>query len=155
MSELNEMQIRFCEKYLECLNATEAAIYAGYSKKTAKSQGSRLLTNADIANRLKQSRQELSQASGLTISWVINRFKEISDRCMQAVPVMIFDPVAKEVVQKRDGDGQGVWEFDSSGANKATEMIGKHLGAFEKDNNQGAAKVTIESTVFEIKRRKK
>jgi hypothetical protein len=42
-------QERFVEEFLIDLNATQAAIRAGYSEKTAKSQGQRLLTNVDIA----------------------------------------------------------------------------------------------------------
>jgi phage terminase small subunit len=66
----------------------------------------------------------------LTQEWVLERLKAISDRCMTAVPVMEFDYVNKEMVQKTDEEGKGVWEFDSNGANKATENIGKHLGMF-------------------------
>jgi phage terminase small subunit len=41
-------QRRFVNEYLVKLNAAKAAIRAGYSPKTAKSQGSRLLTNVDV-----------------------------------------------------------------------------------------------------------
>ena len=46
---LNDKQRRFVAEYLIDLNATQAAIRAGYSKKTAGSQGQRLLTNVEIA----------------------------------------------------------------------------------------------------------
>lgn len=45
---MNERQKRFAEAYAADPNATEAAKAAGYSGKTARSQGQRLLTNADI-----------------------------------------------------------------------------------------------------------
>ena len=45
---LNDQQIAFCEHYVVSLNATQAAIDAGYSEKTARQQGSRLLTNVNI-----------------------------------------------------------------------------------------------------------
>ena len=48
MAELNPNQERFIAEYLTDLNATRAAIAAGYSEKTAESQGSRLLTNAKV-----------------------------------------------------------------------------------------------------------
>lgn len=47
-SNLNKRQERFAAEYIKDLNATQAAIRAGYSKKTAKQQGSRLLTNVDV-----------------------------------------------------------------------------------------------------------
>lgn len=45
---LTDKQRAFCEHYASCLNATEAAKRSGYSVKTARSQGNRLLTNVDI-----------------------------------------------------------------------------------------------------------
>ena len=45
---------KFAQEYCVDFNATQAAIRAGYSKKTAKQQGSRLLTNADISSRVKE-----------------------------------------------------------------------------------------------------
>ena len=45
---LNEKQQRFADEYLIDLNATQAAIRSGYSKKTAKEQGSRLLSNVNV-----------------------------------------------------------------------------------------------------------
>ena len=58
MSKLTPKQDMFCRDYLVDLNATAAAKRAGYSPRTAKSQGQRLLTNVDVAERI----QELSQA---------------------------------------------------------------------------------------------
>ncbi len=49
MSKLTPKQEMFAEEFLIDLNATQAAIRAGYSKRTARSQAQRLLTNVDIA----------------------------------------------------------------------------------------------------------
>ncbi len=49
---------------------------------------------------------------------------------MQAVPVMRFDAVEKRMVQATDEFGNDIWQFDSTGANRSTELIGKHLGMF-------------------------
>jgi len=133
---LTDKQQRFCEEYLIDLNATQAAIRAGFSEKTARSQGQRLLTNVDIQNHLQSAKEKLSEKTELTQEWVLNRFKDISDRCMQAVPVM-----------ERNDEGilveSGEYKFDSSGANKATEMIGKLIGAFEIDNKQKKNTITV------------
>lgn len=51
---MNQRQQLFVEFYLANPNATEAAIKAGYSKKTARSLGQRLLTNVDIAARISK-----------------------------------------------------------------------------------------------------
>lgn len=50
---LTEQQIAFCEYYAVSLNATQAAIDAGYSKKSARQQGCRLLTNANISKYIE------------------------------------------------------------------------------------------------------
>ena len=46
---MNERQRRFADEYIISGNATDAAIKAGYSEKTARSQGQRLLTKVDIS----------------------------------------------------------------------------------------------------------
>lgn len=51
---LNQKQTLFVEAFLANANATQAAIKAGYSEKTAYSQGQRLLKNVEIAERLKE-----------------------------------------------------------------------------------------------------
>lgn len=61
--KLSEKQKRFCDEYLIDLNATQAAIRAGYSQGTASEQSSRLLTNVKIQNyiaeRMAQKDSEL------------------------------------------------------------------------------------------------
>ena len=52
MAKLTEKQQRFVEEYLVDLNATQAAIRAGYSVKTADVQGSRMLRNVKVLRRL-------------------------------------------------------------------------------------------------------
>ena len=48
---MTDKQDRFCEEYMIDLNATQAAIRAGYSPKTAREQAPRLLANVSIQNR--------------------------------------------------------------------------------------------------------
>lgn len=55
---MNEKQRRFAEHYAANPNATEAARAAGYSERTARSQGQRLLTNDDIQEYIKELQEE-------------------------------------------------------------------------------------------------
>lgn len=55
---LTPKQQAFCDNYIVSHNATEAAIKAGYSKKTARSQGQRMLTNVDIKKYLQEQAKE-------------------------------------------------------------------------------------------------
>lgn len=63
MAKLTAKQQRFCDEYLIDLNATQAAIRAGYSKKTAAQTAARLLTNVKIQeyieNRMAEKEKEL------------------------------------------------------------------------------------------------
>ena len=126
---------KFCDEYLIDLNGTQAAIRAGYSKKTANEISSQNLTKLHIQEYITEKRKILSEKTELTQQWVLTRFKEISDRCMTAIPVLEKDEEGNMVES-------GEYKFDSNGANKATEMIAKHLGFFEKDNEQ-ANKVVL------------
>lgn len=134
-------QQRFVEEYLIDLNAKQAAIRAGYSAKSAEACASRLLTTAKVKHAIQSKQLETQSRTQVTVDFVIGGLVEVANRCMQKVPVMEFDPVAKGRRQAEDGEGNGVWQFDSGGANKALELLGKHLGVFEKDNGQKKAEV--------------
>lgn len=63
-SGLTSKQQRFCQEYLVDLNATKAAERAGYSMKTARSQGQRLLTNVDIQKTIQQAIEKGPEGRG-------------------------------------------------------------------------------------------
>jgi len=60
-NKLTPKQQRFVMEYCRDLNATQAAIRAGYSPKTARSQGQRLLTNVDIGTVLGEERKKIEK----------------------------------------------------------------------------------------------
>lgn len=138
MVKFTEKQQMFIDEYLVDLNATQAAIRAGYSERTAKSQGHRLLTNVDIRTRIEELKKTRADRLNLDAYWVLKRLMDISDRAMQQEPVMEFDYVEQRLVPT------GEYQFDSSGANKATELIGKHLGMFKETvKHEGELNVTF------------
>lgn len=71
MAELNEKQKRFVGEYLIDLNATQAAIRAGYSAKTAHVQGSRLLSDARIAAEIAKRQTKVADKLEITAERVI------------------------------------------------------------------------------------
>lgn len=127
---LTDKQERFCQEYIIDFNGTQAAIRAGYSEATARSTASEYLAKPNIQKRLGEIKKALSEKTELNQVWVLNRFKEISDRSMTAIPVMIFNPDTQQYEES------GEYKYDSAGANKATENIGRIIGAYEKDNSQ-------------------
>ncbi len=141
---LTPKQQRFCQEYLVDFNATQAAIRAGYSKKTANEQGSRLLANINIKSEISKGMAELSEKTKGNAQWVLENLIEVSERCMQKTPVVKFDrtkKVMKPVIDEKTGEG--TWEFDSAGANRALELIGKHRAMFV-ERSQADLKVTVE-----------
>lgn len=71
--KLTEKQRRFVEAYLLDPNATRAAIAAGYSEKTAHSQGPRLLENVEVQAALDAARQKREEKTGVDAAWVLER----------------------------------------------------------------------------------
>lgn len=127
---MTDKQINFCREYVKDYNGTQAAIRAGYSEKTASVKANQLLHNENILNAIKQNQKELVESSCLTEEKVIARLEEILERCMSADPVMEWN--YEEHCYKPTGE----YQFDSKGALKAIEMLGKHLGMFEKKENK-------------------
>lgn len=68
---LTPRQDAFVREYLIDLNATQAAIRAGYSAKTAKVQGARLLTNVDIADAIVAGQSTRSERTEITADRVL------------------------------------------------------------------------------------
>jgi phage terminase small subunit len=119
MADLTAKQQRFVDEYLIDLNAKQAAIRAGYSDKTAEVQASRLLSYAKIKQAIIEATKEMTERVHIDQDWVLARLKLISDRCVQETPV--YD---------KDGNETGEYRFDANGANRATELLGKHLAMF-------------------------
>ena len=73
---LNEKQKAFCEHYASCLNATEAAKRAGYSEKTARSIGQRLLTFVDIKKYIEKLTNKAQNSRIASITEILEFFSE-------------------------------------------------------------------------------
>jgi phage terminase small subunit len=129
---LTPRQSAFVREYLIDLNATQAAIRAGYSEKTACEQGAQNLAKLNISRAIADGQAKLAEKSSVSAQWVIDNLVEVSQRCLQKAPVMVYDRAQKSMVQATDEQGQGIWQFDSSGANRALELIGKHLNIFRE-----------------------
>jgi phage terminase small subunit len=134
---------RFCQEYIFDFNGAAACIRAGYSKNGASTQATRMMANPKVAARVEELKLQLAEKTGITTEFVINGLREIADRCMQKVPVMKWDYGTKQMVQEQDENGNDIWMFDSQGANRAMELLGKHTGAFEADNNQRRPAIQI------------
>ncbi len=136
-------QQAFCEEYLIDLNATQAAIRAGYSEKTANRIASKLLTKIDIQKRIGELKEQRSKKTGITAEWVLNASVDLYNKCMEA-----------ERVKDKDGNDMGFAKFNAAGAGKAIELVGKHVNiqAFsERQEVEVTAPKAIEFVVVKPK----
>lgn len=74
---LTDKQQRFVEEYLVDLNATQAAIRAGYSAKTAGQQGERLLKNVEVQSAVSAAQQARSKRTNITADRVLQELAKI------------------------------------------------------------------------------
>lgn len=108
MSKLTDKQIRFCQEYVIDLNATQSAIRAGYSEKTANEQGARMLANVSIQEFISELQQSKSEELNIT-----------------------FDSIAKDVHEIAQDRNER-----ASDRLKAYDQLSKMFGHYEKDNKQ-------------------
>lgn len=135
MNTLTKKQKRFVEEYLIDLNATQAAIRAGYSPKTANEQASRLLANVSIKSYIESELEKLHSA----------KIADAEEVMKYLTSVMRGEHT--EQVLKLAGDGfQTITDIDVSAKErlKAAELIGKRYSLFaDKVGLEGAVPVVI------------
>jgi len=122
--KLNHRQRKFVHHLLDGLSQTEAAIAAGYSVKSAASQASELVRKPVIIAYRKAYAQAVYERMGLTPETIALKLLDILDRCMQATPVLKWDPKLREWAES------GVWQFDARNATRVLELLGKNAGMF-------------------------
>lgn len=103
MAELKGKQAAFVREYLIDLNATQAAIRAGYSERTANEQGARLLANVSIRAEIEKGQQKREKKTGIT-----------AERVLKELAAIGFNVEAERATDRL----------------KALELIGRHLAMF-------------------------
>lgn len=104
---LNTKQLKFCVEYAKDCNATQAAIRAGYTEKSAYSTSSRMLRNDKVKAYIAQLTAKHMADAEISIDWVLKQAKEIIEACT-----------------KPDDNGK----IDATGANGSLKIISKYLG---------------------------
>ena len=122
-------QEAFVSEYLVDLNATQAAIRAGYSEKTAQMIGSENLSKPMVAAAIASAQAERSERTEITQDYVLTSIRETMERCKQAKPVTYQsgDPV---LIDTPDGDIAPAYKFDAGAVLKGAELLGRHLAMF-------------------------
>ena len=101
--DITPRQKKFVQEYLRSGDATDAAIAAGYSAKSAASTASKTLK------------------MGISKAWIGRRLVEIVERCTQKTPVLEWNP------ETRQKEPNGFWEFDANGAIRALHELAEHM----------------------------
>lgn len=165
---INEQHERFCQEYVIDLNATAAAIRAGYAKNSAKVQASRLLTKANIKERISQLQNNIAIKLEITAESVANElasiaFSKVTDfvkvedievgkgkrkKIIRAVLVEKTSDIPKELLPaiseiKQTQFGISLKLHDKT---SALELLGKHIGFFTKDNEERQQTIIINGT---------
>ncbi len=104
--KLTDKQKKFCLEYMKDLNATQAAIRAGYSKHTANRQAAENMSKPVIKAEIDKQKEKRSGRTKLTIDSVLTDLVEIKKQCME--------------------------KGDMSTATRVSELEGKHLGAWKE-----------------------
>lgn len=150
MANLTPKQQRFVEEYLIDLNATQAAIRAGYSEKTARDIGCENLAKPNIAKAIEEAQKKVSERTGITQDYVLSNIQKVIERCMQQEAVQARDG-SPLLVEGPEGDLACLFEFKETGALKGLELLGKHLGLFvDKVQHTGANGKDLMPPVFNI-----
>jgi phage terminase small subunit len=150
----------FCQEYLVDMNATQAAIRAGYSKKTAQAQSSRLLSKVIIGNRIKELLEAKTSKLDLSAERILTELARIAYADMRTVARWTHSGVefipsdqltddaaatVREISEETNQHG-GSLKVKQHDKVKALELLGKYRKLFtEKVEHTG--KVTIEDLV--------
>ena len=116
--ELTRKQQRFVDEYLIDLNATRAAIRAGYSAHTANRTASVLLSTADIREIVAERQRERAQRTEVT-----------QDQVIHALAAIAFCRIPSEA---SDACVSGVGRVRVSDKIRALELLARHLGMFKE-----------------------
>ena len=120
-SKLPPKRERFCQEYIKDLNGTQAAIRAGYSKRTANEQAAQLLAIISVKSRVEELKAARGKKTGVTQEWVVEMLQKVAKRCIESK------------------------KFDPSPAVQALDKLAKHTGAYEADHRQ---KITEAMALF-------
>ena len=163
-----DKQRRFCEEYVVDLNATQAAIRAGYSKRSARVLAVAALTKVNVQNYIAELQADIQERNKIKGDDVVQELKSlgywnIQDFVDEGNIIKDITKLPRELTKSvvgiktktvylpnPDGSGPPIEEITTElkmvDKRAALVDLGKHLGIFEKDNRQKAkVKINVRS----------
>lgn len=147
MADLTPKQQRFKDEYLLDLNATQAAIRAGYAERSADVTGARLLANANVRAAIDSAQSNRAAETQINAAWVLKRLAaeatadvaDIYNEDGSIKPVHDWPLIWRQGLvagikhqELRDSEGNRTGEFivdvKISDRIRRLELIGKHIG---------------------------
>lgn len=116
---LTGKQALFVKEYLVDMNATGAALRAGYSQKSCMVIGYQLLQIPLVQAAIEKANADRVNRVEISADYVLKSLYKVAERCLQEIPVT-----------DKEGKPTGEWRFEPAGANKALELLGKNLKLF-------------------------
>jgi phage terminase small subunit len=170
---LTDKQEMFCREYLVDLNATQAAIRAGYSDKTANRTASENLSKPDIQNRISELKAARNEDVGVNAAYVLKRLVEIDQMDVVDIlrddgtmlPISQWPKVWRITLQGMD-ISTSIQEFDEKTTEtilkkikwpdkvKNLELLGKHIDvqAF-KEKVEHSGEISLIDRIQEARKR--
>lgn len=136
---MTDKQKRFCEEYLKDCNLTQAAIRSGYSPRSARQQGQRMMSNVAVKQYIDEQLQKMQKKTIASAEEVIEYLTS----------VMRGESVSTELVVEGIGDGcSEAKQMEKTPSEKdklkAAELLGKRYGLFtDKTQIEGVIPVVI------------
>lgn len=129
MDGLTDKQAAFVREYLIDLNASQAAIRAGYSEHSAGTYAAQLLALPGVHAAIEAGKLARQQRVEVDQDYVLRTIIETVERCRQSAPVL--DRKGEQVyTETPDGRSVPAYTFDSKGVLKGCELLGRHLSLF-------------------------
>lgn len=165
-NKLSDKQMLFVQEYLIDLNATQAAIRAGYSENTAYSQGQRLLKNVEVQKAIDEAKQCRSKRTLITQDRVLEEIAKVAFGDIRSIyddngnllhPHEWEDDTAAmisgmDVSTERDKDSNEMTVTTKVRLNdklRALEMAGRHLKLFtDKTEHSGEIAINVKRRVI-------
>jgi phage terminase small subunit len=163
---LNDREVAFVREYLVDLNATKAAIRAGYSPRSARTTSSRLLAKANIQEAVQRATSERAKRVEVTADDVVRElallaFSDLGRAfgangrmlSLEEMPEAVRRTLASVEVDEDDDEGtvRKVRTWDKI---RALELLGKHLRMFvDQTENHHRVEVSIETAREQLRAR--
>lgn len=158
---MKDKHIKFCNEYVLDLNATNAAIRAGYNKDRARITASELMNRDDVQDMIQKLKSKAVEKLDITHTdllielknWAYSDITEtisLTPSEVKELPIEIRRLVTKYKHTKTNIEGveTEVIELHFVSKEKAIEMIAKHIGFYEIDNQQKKIEIPLFPDVY-------